>query len=183
MKNKLVRDLMISIKQYPSVEENASVFDALVELDKSSRHCSDCQEPYRAVLVRNKNGKIIGKAGQLTFLKALDHNFDDNIRSIDNYNLRHDDMDDVKSSFDFWKETLHEFSTDASAMKISDYMQPITHRIDVKSTLSEAISKLIEYNTISILATDGDDIKGIIRLTDVFNELKRTILNKHNNLI
>jgi CBS domain-containing protein len=181
MQNKLVRDLMISIKEYPSVEENASVYDALVELDKSSRQCSDCQEPYRAVLVKNRKGKIIGKAGQLTFLKALDQNFDDNIREIDNYNLRHDSMDDVKDSFNFWKDTLHEFSVDANSLKISDFMQPITHRIDINATLSEAISKLIEYNTISILVTDRGDIKGIIRLTDIFNELKRTILN--NNTI
>jgi hypothetical protein len=66
-----VKDLMLSLSEYAVVDEDATVFDALAALDESQAKLPPDHQPHRAVLVRNAQGKIVGKLHHFAFLHAL----------------------------------------------------------------------------------------------------------------
>ena len=66
-----VRDLMLSLSEYAVVDEDATVLDALVALDAAQAHLTPGRQPHRAILVRTRQGAIVGKLHYFAFLRAL----------------------------------------------------------------------------------------------------------------
>lgn len=75
MKNKCVKDLMIPIDEYAVVHKEDSLYDAILALEKSQQRLSLGRQPHRAVLVVDDNKDVIGKIGHLSFLKALEPDY------------------------------------------------------------------------------------------------------------
>lgn len=178
MLNKTVRDIMISIDDYPTLRQDATLYDALNVLDQARVKSTENEEPFKAVLVKDINGRIIGKAGLLSLIMAMNSCLiNKNIKS--KYNVSNEEIDAVRDQMDFWKDNLRELSFDAETIMIKDIMQPVENCIDINAKVDDAINKLSIYNTISILVIDGTKIVGIIRLSDIFNEFKSFVLNKN----
>ncbi len=67
MENKYVKDLMFPIDEYAVVNEEATLYDAFVVLEKAQQNLPKGQQRHRAVVVADKNFNIIGKLGYLGF--------------------------------------------------------------------------------------------------------------------
>jgi predicted transcriptional regulator len=50
-------------------------------------------------------------------------------------------------------------------------MHPLTEHIDENATLSEAIYRFVMWDTLSILVTKGDEAVGLLRLSDLSQEI------------
>jgi len=72
METKRVKDIMVPLGDYAVVNSDATVFDALTELNKSHKNHRPGRHPHRAVLIKDKYGYIVGKLGHLTFIKAFE---------------------------------------------------------------------------------------------------------------
>lgn len=68
---KKVKDLMLSLSEYAVVDEDATILDALRTLAESQAKVPPGMQPHRAILVRDPQGKIVGKLHYFAFLKAL----------------------------------------------------------------------------------------------------------------
>ncbi|MBU0518517.1 CBS domain-containing protein, partial [bacterium] len=71
-----VKDVMLPLDDYALVPEDASMVDAYCALEEAQKRLPPGRQASRAVLVVDKSGKIIGKVGQLAFLKALEPKYD-----------------------------------------------------------------------------------------------------------
>ena len=72
MSEKIVKDLMVPLEHYATVTEDATLYDTIVELEKSQEaHC----KPHRrhlSVLVVDSGGEVVGKVSLWDALRALD---------------------------------------------------------------------------------------------------------------
>ena len=72
MEIKIIKDIMIPIENYASVNQDSSLYDALIAIRKSQEKLSSDMQPIRAVLVVDDNNNIVGKMGHAAFLRALE---------------------------------------------------------------------------------------------------------------
>ena len=72
MKTYIVKDLMVPLSEYATVSDDATLCDAILALEKAQEEFDQTRYRHRAVLIYDKNQKIIGKISQLDALKALE---------------------------------------------------------------------------------------------------------------
>ena len=73
MKSILVKNLMVPLSEYATVDENATLSDALDTLEEAQAQFDKTIYRHRAILVCNKvTGKVIGKLSQLDVIRSLE---------------------------------------------------------------------------------------------------------------
>ncbi|MEJ2643025.1 MAG: CBS domain-containing protein [Desulfosarcinaceae bacterium] len=72
MDDYLVKDLMVSLSEYATVDEEATLFEAVLALEKAQEAFDHTQYRHRAVLVLDRDQRVIGKVGQVDVLNALE---------------------------------------------------------------------------------------------------------------
>ena len=72
-----------------------------------------------------------------------------------------------------WVEPLQFFRKRATKLKVGDFILAPSENeyIDDNATLGEAIQQLVIYPYHSLLVTRGDEVVGILRLSDVFTKI------------
>ena len=71
MKTIAVKDLMVPLAEYATVSEEATLYDAVLALEKAQEAFDPKKQRHRAVLVFDKKNRIVGKLGQPDILRAL----------------------------------------------------------------------------------------------------------------
>ena len=74
-----------------------------------------------------------------------------------------------------WQEDLTDVCKQACHTKVKKVMRPVAENIDENASLSEAIHKMIMWQTLSILVRRKDNVVGILRLSDLYAELAKTM--------
>lgn len=174
MERKFVKDLMISVDNYATINHNASLYDAISELEKSKKTAPDDINPIRSVIVMDDKGKIVGKIGHIGILKALEPKYNLAENDLQKFAGMNFDASIIKTIMDkhkLWSANLPELLKEAKNIAIKDVMDPITARISYDAPLVEAIHKLISYQVLALLVRKEDDIIGIIRLSDIYGEI------------
>jgi CBS domain-containing protein len=174
---RIVRDFMLTLDEYAVVSEDATVVEALRKLEASQKHLPGGRHPHRAVLVKNAEGKIVGKVGHLAFLRALEPRFDDisdaAAESISGMGKQF--MNSIMDDLSLWDQGLSSYITRAKELRLKQFMHPVQEHVDANAPLREAIHKLVEYQTLSLLVTSADRIVGVLRLSDVFHVVSKVI--------
>lgn len=178
MNKKKVRDLMIPVNDYATVGQDASLLEAVKALRKSQEKVPPNLHPFRAMLVTDDEGKIIGKIGHLAFLKALEPKYKSSgdMEKLRRANIDSEFVDQMMAHFDLWDMDLFDICARAKSIMIKDVMKDIDECVDAEATLSHAMHKIIMFQTLSLLVCDKDRIVGIIRLSDIYNELESFII-------
>lgn len=168
--SKRVKDLMLSLSEYAVVPEDATFREALRTLDEAQQVLPPGRQPHRAVLVMNREGKIIGKAGQLAFLKALEPKYGalGDLGTLSRAGLTREFVTSIMESLRFWQDSITTNCQRASSMKIKDFMTPVTECIDEDALLTEAIHRIVVGQTLSLLVMRHGEVVGILRLSDLF---------------
>ena len=173
VKSYLAKDLMVPITEYATVSIDATLSETVLALEKAQEEFTNNRYSHRAVLVMNKEGRVVGKLSQLDFLRALEGEDD-----------RFDDLNDVaKFGFSTSAVACHQevnykathtpredMLQTAANLKVADCMHTLSRGeyVDEDTSLETAIHQLITEKHLSLLVTKGKDIVGILRLSDVF---------------
>jgi predicted transcriptional regulator len=56
-------------------------------------------------------------------------------------------------------------------------MHPVEEHVEKDESLAEAIHKFLMWQCLSVLVTSGNEIVGILRLSDIYSEMENYILN------
>jgi len=177
---KYVIDVMLPLEEYALVSEEATLYDAFITLEEAQHKVPEGRQKHRAVLVRNKDNEIIGKLGHLGFLKALEPGYKDlgQLDIVSKAGLTKDFITSMMKNFELLQDDLDEIRRRTKTIKIKEVMRPMTEHVDVNDTINEAIHKIIMWQVLSCLVTKGDKVVGILRLSDLFDEVSKNILNK-----
>ncbi len=177
MKEKKVRDIMIPVSEYATVSHDAMLIDAILKLETSRKKTLGKKHHYRAVLVVDDENRVVGKIGYLSFLKAMEPNYN-SLKMEDaivKANLGSDFLDDLMENFSLWEEDFLDICSRAGTVKVTEAMKPVVESIDESASLVNAMHKLIILNTLSLLVRKKNEIVGIIRLSDIYEEMVASI--------
>jgi len=177
MQNITVKDLMVPLDEYATVRDDASLYEAVKALEKAQKDFNRERYLYlhRAILVYDKNKKIIGKISQLDVLKALEPRYRDldDSSAISRAGLSVEFIKSIMNRYDLYQRSFTEMCMIASDLRVKDimYTPGSDEYVEENDSLGNAIHRLIMGHHQSLLVTRDKDIVGILRLTDVFNEV------------
>lgn len=171
MQSMTVKDLMVPLAEYATVDEDANLFEAVNALEKAQEAFDSKKYRHRAVLVLSKAGTVVGKISQLDALKALEpkySTFDSKGASAMGFSKKF--IMSIMQGHDMWNKPLTDICKKAMVIKVKTIMQSPTEGefVEENATLDQAIHQLIIGSHQSLLVTRIGYITGILRLTDVF---------------
>jgi len=182
MYQKRVKDLMIPVSEYPTVNQDAFMIDAIIALKTANDNIEVGKKHYRAVLVSNNEGKVVGKIGHISFLKALEPKYNDvfDMEKLSRLSLSRDFIDSMVQHYNLWGNDSLDLCTIAKTLTCKSIMLPIEQRIEENDSITEAIHKIIMWQTLSLLVTSGDEIIGIIRLSEIYDSIRDHVIYSCN---
>jgi predicted transcriptional regulator len=174
-----VKDLMVPSDQYVCVSRDDTLFEAVIALEQAQAKYESKGYPHRAVLVCDKNGKVVGKLAQLDVLRALEPRYSEltDLKKVSGFGLSAEFMKSMMERYDLWKAPLEDLCRKAAQIKLGSIVSdPLEGEvIDQDATLNKAVHQMIMGHHQSLLVTSGEGITGILRLSDVFVEVGRRI--------
>ncbi len=174
-----VKDLMVPLDQYVCVSQDDTLFEAVVELEQAQAKYMSRGYPHRAVLVCDKEGKVIGKLAYLDVLRALEPRYSEltDMKKVSGFGLSSDFMKSMMNRYELWKAPLEDLCHKAAQVQLGSIVSaPLEGEvIDQNATLDKAVHQMIMGHHQSLLVTSEGSIVGILRLTDVFREVSDRI--------
>jgi CBS domain-containing protein len=174
VKSYSVKELMVPLSEYATVIEDATLYDAVLALEEAQENFEDKHTRYRhrAILMLDKNGKVVGKLSQLDVLRALEPKYQDMIEGKESHRLGISTqlMQSVLEDYNLFANPLDDICRKAGEQPVKKFMHTPTEGeyVSEDATLEVAIHQLILGHHQSLLVTRDEKIVGILRLTDVF---------------
>ena len=172
MKNYCVKDMMVPISEYATVSEDATLFESVLALEKAQEKFQQSRYSHRAVLILDKKKRVIGRLSQMDFLHALeprDANLDQ-IRKFKQFGFSRKAVSLQQEEYLKSSPPILDVYSKAARLKVTDFMQRPTEGefVDENTSVDNALHQLTSGSNLSLLATRGTDIVGVLRLADVF---------------
>ncbi|MBC8439994.1 MAG: CBS domain-containing protein [Deltaproteobacteria bacterium] len=181
MKTILVKDLMVPLSEYATVDEDATLSEALDALEKAQEQFDKTKYRHRAILVcEKKSNKVVGKISQLDVIRSLEPKYDLFMEEkafpqtgMSHFGFSPKFMQGILDQYQLWYDPLKDICGKAGTQKVTEIMHTPTAGEYVKETanLGEAIHLIIMGHHQSLLVTKKEEIVGILRLTDIFKEI------------
>jgi predicted transcriptional regulator len=181
VKTKVVKDLMVPLAEYATTSEEATLYEAVLALEKAQQDFNKSRYPHRAILIYNENKEIVGKIAQVDILRALEPKYDQMIEkgaSIARFGFSRQFQKSLLEQFNLWDKPFHDICKKAAQTKVKDFMRRPGEGeyVDINATLDEAIHQIVMGNHQSLLVLEHKKIVGILRMTDVFMAVFETIM-------
>ena len=172
MKNYTVKDLMVPISEYASVLEGSTLFEAVLALEKVQEQFDYAKYQHRAILILNKENRVIGKLSQLDVLRAIEPRNEqtDKIDDISRFGFSEKFIHAIRDKHRLEGVLLEDICEVAMKIKVEDFMQAPSEGeiVEENTSLDTAIHQLVMGTHLSLLVTRGEEIVGILRMSDVF---------------
>ena len=173
MKNRKVKELMIPLEDYVTVNQNATLSEAVLTLRNAWTKKGPHKYHHHAVLAIDDNGKVVGKLSMHDTILALEPGY----RGLfhPGYNKDKDItpkyIKDSLEQYAIWQAPLEDLCQKGGHYLVKDVMQsPHTgHPISENASLAEAAHAMIlGRNQSLIVINDQNEVVGVLRLTDLF---------------
>ena len=174
MKSYTVNELMVPLSEYATVSEDATLYDAVLALEKAQENFEDKHTRYRhrAVLILDKKGQVVGKLSQMDLLKSLEPKYQGMIEGHgpQRFGFTKKFMKSMLKEYNLFADPLEDICRKAGEKNVKEFMYTPGEGeyVTENAPLGEAIHQLIMGHHQSLLVTRDDKIVGILRLTDVF---------------
>lgn len=175
MKSILVKQLMVPLEDYATVSEEATLYEAVVALEEAQKSLDPRRQKHRAILVYNAQKQIVGKLSQIDVLRSLEPKYEDigDMKAISRFGFSREFVTSMLRNYGLWEKPLQDICKKAAEKKVKDIMNTPGKGefVAEDATLNTAIHQLIMGQHQSLLVTRGETIVGILRLSDVFEEV------------
>jgi CBS domain-containing protein len=163
---------MIPLSEYATVSEDATLYDAVMALEQAQGEFDHTRYRHRAVLVFDKNNRIVGKVSQLDVLRALEPKYEEMLdrEGLHRFGFSNKFMQSMLKHYQLWNNPLDEICKKAGEQNVKMFMYTLTEgeHVDENASFDEAIHQLVLGHHQSLLVTRNEEIVGVLRLTDVF---------------
>ncbi|HDL03904.1 MAG: hypothetical protein DRP46_06750 [Candidatus Zixiibacteriota bacterium] len=174
MNKKYVRELMIPLHEYAVVSHNATIQEAIKTLKQAQdRPISMDRLPPRAVLIVDDDKKVIGQMELMDVLKSLEPKYSmlGDISALSRAGVNEELINSLIDNLRFWQGDLIDACRRVRSMKITEIMHPLNESLDEDTPLSDAIHRVVVWQTARSLVTRKGEVIGILRLADLFAEV------------
>lgn len=179
MSDKRVRDLMLALSEYATIDADRTIQEALQALSKAQLGLDNDRHHHRAVLVIEQDGRVIGKLSHWAVLRALQPKFlrQADLESMVRAGVPEEFVESMRKQVVGYAGNLERMCHHAAQVKARDAMVPVLESIEDLAPLTEAIQEMILKHCQSMLVTRAGEVIGILRLSDVFDEIATRIRN------
>ena len=177
METKKVREVMIPLSEYATVNEDDTLEDAIKTLHHSQQAISNNDYKHRAILVYDEAGNVSGKISSFDVLRALEPKYSqfghaDHLSKIglSRFGLSNEFLHSLVEQYNLWDESCESLVKKAKNKKVKEimYSPQEGEYVSEDLTVPEAIHQFILGHHQSLLVLKQDKVVGILRLTDIF---------------
>jgi CBS domain-containing protein len=174
MKSYKVNELMVPLSEYATVSEDATLHEAVLALEKAQEKFEDKHTRYRhrAILILDKDQKVVGKLSQLDVLKALEPKYRDMLegKGSHRFGFSKKFMQSMLQEYNLFANPLEDICRKAGEKNVKEFMYTPDEGeyVAEDASLDQAIHQLVMGHHQSLLVTRAEKIVGVLRLTDVF---------------
>ena len=181
MKTIPVKELMIPLADYATVSREATLREAVLALEKAQLTLEPTRHKHRAILVLDEDGQVVSKMTMKDILVAIEPNYGkvEGTDVLERSGFSPDMIKDMLEDNALWMEPLQFICERGAGQKLSNFIQAPSEDeyIDENATLAEAAHRLVIYPFLSLLVTRGDEVVGILRLSDLFSKVCEIMKN------
>lgn len=173
MDDKTVGDLMLPLEEYATIREGCTIGEALAVLSKSQLGLTYDRHQHRAVLVLNRVGEVVGKLTHLSIIRSLDTDLlrEGDRASLARAGLSPEFVNRLIRGARVFSGSLTRMARTASRVRVEDAMVPVGEGIERETPVGDAIRQMALLHAQSLIVLDRGKAVGIIRLSDVFEEV------------
>jgi len=166
---------MVPLSEYATVSQEATLYDAILALEKAQKEIDQSHYRHRAILVFDSQNRVIGKLGLFDILMALESKYNEigDLERLCGLGLSPTFIKSILRNYSFWSEPLESICRNAAEQQVKDILHVLTEGeyIDESAPLDEAIHQLIMGHHQSLIVTRGEEVIGILKLSDIFAEI------------
>lgn len=178
METSSLKELMVPLAEYATVSEDADILEAIDALDAAQKAFDPKRYRHRAVIVLNNEDRVVGKLSQHDIIQALEPEYKESKErkssAHNHFGFSRKFIESVSLQYNMWDKPLQNLYRKALKQKVKSFMYKPTEGeyIKVSASMNDTIHQLIIGKHHSLLVTDGPDIVGVVRLTDVFEFIR-----------
>jgi CBS domain-containing protein len=179
VKTILVKDVMVPLSEYATVSQDATLSDAVLALKKAQASYDQSKYRHRAILIFDENQRIVGKVSFISILRGLEPKYDSMLSDKGSMHLGFTQTFQraIIEQLQLWEEPLDHLCAKSANVKVKSFMATLgpDEQIPMDATLNEAIHYLVMGHHQSLMVMDGEQVVGLLRLTDVFDLVAEAI--------
>jgi CBS domain containing-hemolysin-like protein len=169
-----VIELMVPLADYATVDEDGTLYSAVLALEQTRERFDPKRAEHRAVLVLNRKQRVVGKVSYLDILLALEPKYEE-VEELKHTTstFTPEFIRSLLQRYNLWAQPLDDLCRKAARVRVKDIMHTPskTEFIDEDTTLNEAVHRLIVERQQSLLITRREDVVGVLRLSDVVEKV------------
>lgn len=180
MKTKMVKDLMVPLSEYATVQEDATLHDAVTALKKAQATFDQAKYRHRAILVIDAEQQVVGKVNLHAILKSLEPKYEDMFSDTGHAHMgfTRKYQKSMFESLKLWQDPMDQICEKADQIKVDAFMArpKESQMIEPDAPLGEAIHQLVLGHHQSLLVTKDNRVVGVLRLTDAADYVCEAIM-------
>jgi len=179
MNSKTVKDLMIPLSEYGTIQEDATLFEAALGLDQAQKEHEQDPKRHQTLLIANKQGEVVGKLSQLDVLRALEpkERHLEDAKSLSRFGVSRGYIRPMFNQCAFWGRPLIDICREAGNLQVGRLVHDSAKHetVDEHMSLPDAIHKMAMEHHEYLLVKKGIKIVGVLEQTDLFREVFETL--------
>lgn len=166
---KTIRDICVPLAEYPHLRETSTLYDAFAAL----RAGYATGKRFRHILVLNDRDQLVGVLGIRDILRGM---FPDYLQPQESSRF-----EGLAPEFPaltlVWADTCHTQCPVAAEKPVKAFMGPIPGKVGADDPITKAAYLLVTHDTSMMPVVDGENLVGVVRMIDVFNEAAKVVLH------
>lgn len=181
MNKRTVQSIMVPLSEYATVSEDATLREAVEALKKSQDGFDRSKYRHRAILIFDKNQKIVGKVSFMNLLMGLEPKYGDMLsdKGPMHVGFTRTYQRAIIEQFKLWEAPLEHLCEKVARIKVKHFMVAPRdeEKIEPDATLDQAIHQIVLGHHQSLLVVKDEQVVGILRLTDLFEVVAEAIMS------
>jgi len=178
MEKMKVRELMVSIDNFPKISDKATLFDALSELETAQEAFLSGKSAQRILLVENEKKQVIGKISPIDLFKGLEKKYNKvNVEdTLEKFGLKYI-WTSMRKEYDLWESPFKDLCGKAGEIHVKDFVNIPNEgqTVDVEDTLSKCFHLFVVNRHDTLFVMEKKEFVGMLRFSDVYRELAKTM--------
>lgn len=172
-----VEDLMIPVGKFPVISQESSLREAILTLDRVEQEFSSGKREQRILLVVDQDNSVVGKLTPKDVIRGLEPNYERLLASqaaslASNYGyVMHSQS--ILALQDMTTTPWDDLCAKSKDTRIKDFLlaPPRSQIVELDDTLNKALHRFILGKHHSLFVTNGKQLVGLLRFTDVYREI------------
>lgn len=178
MEKMRVRDLMVPADRFPKVSSRTSFYEAVMVLEIAQQKYKAGEAEQRILLVEDDDKNIVGKLSPVDLLRGLETNYSRVVaeKTLSSFGFSNI-WKTIQEDYDLWGNPFHDLCRKAAEVQVKDFLKGPSEgqTVEVDDLMAKCFHLFVMNRHDSLFVVDGDRIVGLLRFSDVYLEVSRTM--------